>query len=318
MTESAAPPGDPAPGIRGLQSGHAVVEGHRLHYWIGGPADGDPVMLWHGFLATGYAWREVAPALTDAGMRVLVVDLLGYGDSDKPPGIDPYSTRALAEQGRALAACTDFGVGRPILHVGHDMGAPPALLWAADHPQEVRGLVYAEAPTMIGDALRSIIAYTPDSMTTGSLWWWILPLAPGVPEALVVGNEGAFLRWFYNGAAGAPDIFDEALVAEYLRTFSGREGVLGSMGVYRAAFASIAQTEPLLTARITVPVLALGGEHGLGENVGHLIRLVADDVTATTLPDCGHFLPEQAPGELVSIIRNFDVRVEQPTTKERS
>ncbi len=70
--------------------------------------------------------------------------------------------------------------------------------------------------------------------------WWILPLAPGVPERLIVGNERAFLTWFYEGdhvvdhAAITPEAVDE-----YLRTFAGKQGVLGSMGIYRAAFASI-------------------------------------------------------------------------------
>ena len=298
-----------APGIAGLRSEHAVVGGHRLHHWIGGPDDGAPVMLWHGFLATGYTWRDVAPALVDAGMRVLVVDMLGYGDSDKPSGTEPYSARALAEQGRALAAGLGFGAGRPILHVAHDMGAPPALLWAADHPDEVRGLVYAEAPTMIGDALRSIISYTPGAMAGGSMWWWILPLG---------GNEAAVLRWFYDGPAGAPDAFAAALVEEYLRTFSGADGVLGAMGVYRAAFASIAQTEPLLTARIATPVVAVGGERGLGENVGRMVARVADAVRAVTVPGCGHFLPEEAPDEIVALVTAFADADADPADPGRS
>lgn len=303
---------DPAPEIRGLRSDYATVDGHRLHYWLGGPAEGLPVMLWHGFLATGYAWRTVAPALVGAGMRVLVVDMLGYGDSDKPDGVDLYATRALAEQGRALAAEVGFGgTGRPILLVGHDMGAPPALLWAADHPDEVRGLVYAEGPTMLGDPLGEIISYTPEAMRSGSMWWWILPLAPGVPQMLVVGREEPFLRWFFDGPFGSPDVFDDALVAEYLRTFAGSAGVLGAMGVYRAAFTSIAQTEPLLTAKTAVPVVAVGGERGLGANVAGMVRQVASDVTATTVEGAGHFLPEEAPDVLVSIITGFDDRVEK-------
>jgi pimeloyl-ACP methyl ester carboxylesterase len=130
------------------------------------------------------------------------------------------------------------------------MGALPALIWTADHPDEVAGLLYIEAPVMLGPVLRQVFSYTPQAMAEGSMWWWILPLAPGVPERLIVGNERAFLTWFYEGdhvvnhAAIAPETVDE-----YLRTFAGKDGVLGSMGIYRAAFASIDQTEPLMTAK---------------------------------------------------------------------
>ncbi len=79
------------------------------------------------------------------------------------------------------------------------MGAPPALLWTADHPEEVTGLLYFEEPVMLGSVLQSILAYNSESAREGSLWWWMLALAPGAPEALVVGNERAFLNWLYQG-----------------------------------------------------------------------------------------------------------------------
>lgn len=180
------------------------------------------------------------------------------------------------------------------------MGAPPALIWTADHPGEVAGLLYIEAPVMLGDILRTIIAYTPEAMKQGSMWWWVLPLAPGVPEALIVGNERAFLNWFYQGAAvGRHEAFDPAIVDEYVRTYSGREGVLGAMGVYRAAFTSIEQTEPLTKAKVEVPIVALGGKKGLGLTVGQMVQQVAEHVEAHTIPGCGHFLPEECPQEVV-------------------
>jgi pimeloyl-ACP methyl ester carboxylesterase len=135
------------------------------------------------------------------------------------------------------------------------------------------------------------------------MWWWILPLAPGVPERLIVGNERAFLTWFYEG----DDVVNHAaftsqVVDEYLRTFAGTKGVLGSMGIYRAAFASIDQTEPLMTAKIAVPVVALGGEKGLGDKVGEMVAMVADNVEAHTLAGCGHFMTEERPEFVVEQI----------------
>ena len=142
------------------------------------------------------------------------------------------------------------------------------------------------------------------------MWWWILPLAPGVPERLIVGNERAFLTWFYEGndvvnhAAFSAEVIDE-----YLRSFAGQEGVLGSMGIYRAAFVSIDQTEPLMTAKISVPVLALGGEKGLGGKVGEMVAMVAENVVARTLAGCGHFMTEERPEFVVEQILDFSARV---------
>jgi len=299
-----------AAAIPGFRSAFATVDGVRLHYRIGGNSKGRPVILWHGFLSTSYAWRDVAPALAQAGYAVLVPDMRGFGDSDKPTGNSGYDARSLAEECRSLVATIGFGDGRPAIHAAHDMGALPALIWTADHPQEVTGLLYIEAPVMLGDVLRGVFSYTPQAMAEGSMWWWILPLAPGVPEALIVDNERAFLDWFYTGdhvvnhAAISPGVVDE-----YLRTFAGAEGVLGSMGIYRAAFASIEQTEPLRIDKVTIPVVALGGAKGLGDKVGEMVAMVASDVEAHTLAACGHFMTEEAPWFVVDHVLRLDARV---------
>ena len=245
--------------IAGFVSDTADVAGVRLHYWTGGDPTGPPVLLWHGFLGTSYSWHKVMPALADAGCAVLVPDMRGYGDSDKPAGTEGYDGRALAQEFRALVKQIGFGGGRPLLLAAHDMGAPPALLWAADHPEEVAGLLYMEVPVMLSEVLTKIIAYTPEAMKNGSMWWWILPLAPGVPERLIVGQERAFLTWFYDGATADQDAIGPETVNETLRTFSGKEGVLGALGVYRAAFTTMAQTQPLTKNKITVPVVADAG-----------------------------------------------------------
>ena len=201
--------------------------------------------------------------LAEAGYAVLAPDMRGYGDSDKPQGTAGYDARALAEEFHVLVRRIGFGEGKPIILAAHDMGAPPALLWAAAHPEEIAGLLYIEAPVMLSAVLSKIISYTPEAMKDGSMWWWILPLAPEIAERLVVGHERAFLTWFY-----AKTVQREAItsrdVDEVLRTFSGREGVLGAMGVYRSAFTSIEQTEPLSSplpgSKVKVPIVALGGE----------------------------------------------------------
>jgi pimeloyl-ACP methyl ester carboxylesterase len=226
----------------------------------------------------------------------------GYGDSDKPEGTNGYDARSLANEGRALAQELRFGQGKPIIHAAHDMGALPVLIWTADHPDEVAGLLYIEAPVMLGEVLRKIITYTSEATKEGSMWWWILPLAPDVPERLIVGNERAFLTWFYDRHTINKGAITRGTIDEYLRTFSGREGVLGSMGIYRAAFQSIEQTERLTQSKVQTPVMAMGGLKGLGPRVGAMMRMVAANVEEVVLDDSAHFVPEERPDAVVNEI----------------
>ena len=302
--------------ISGFRSDTVTVDGVLLRYWVGGQPDGQPIILWHGFLSTGYAWREVAPALASAGLSVLVPDMRGYGDSDKPGEDDGYDARALAEECRSLVAKIGFGGNRPIILAADDMGALPALIWAADHAHEIAGLLYIEAPVMLSAILRKVFDYSPEAMAHGSMWWWILPLAPGVAERLIVGNERAFLGWFFEGDHVVHhEAFSPSVVYEYLRTFSGREGVLGSTGIYRTAFINIDQTEPLMVRKVTVPVVALGGEKGLSAKVGEMVKMVAETVEAHTLKDCGHFIPEEAPAAVVKHILGMTARTMRGSKK---
>jgi pimeloyl-ACP methyl ester carboxylesterase len=301
--------GSNAQGISKFRSETALVDGVCLHYWIGGNPNGIPVLLWHGFLGTAYSWHKVMPLLAEAGFSILVPDMRGYGDSDKPSGLAGYDARALANEFRTLVRQIGFGVGQPLLLAAHDMGCPPALLWAADYPEEVAGLLYMEVPVMLGEVLTKIFTYTPEAMEKGSFWWWILPLAPDVIERLIVGHERKFLTWFYEKATANPASISPATVDEYLRTFSGIEGVLGAHGVYRASFLTMDQTAPLTTHKVKIPVIALGGEKSLGAKVQQMVAMVATSVEGHTIPDCGHFIPEEQPEDVVTYIKQLAERV---------
>jgi len=289
--------------IPGFKSAYVMLNNVRIHYWLGGNPNGQPVLLWHGFLGTSYTWHKMMPLLADAGFAVLAPDMRGYGDTDKPTGAEGYDGRALAEEFRSLVHHLNFGAGKPLVLVGYDMGGPPSLLWAANYPDEVRSLLYIDVPVMLSEILTKVIVYTPEAMAKGSLWWWILPFAPDVPERLIVGKEREFLTWFYDTKSAISGAVSTASVDEFLRTFSGREGVLGSMGVYRAAFTTMEQTEPLKTAKAQVPVIAIGGSNSRGDQIREMVSRVATNVSGVVVPNCGHFIPEEHPQELVKQIR---------------
>jgi pimeloyl-ACP methyl ester carboxylesterase len=97
-------------------------------------------------------------------------------------------------------------------------------------------------------------------------------------------------------------------VDEYLRTFAGVEGVLGSLGVYRTAFATMAQTLPLTERKVQQPVVAIGGEKGLGARVGQSVAMVAANLKGVVLPDCGHFVPEERPEAVLEELERLNIQ----------
>ncbi len=163
----------------------AQVNGLRLRYRVSG--SGEPVLLWHGFLGTSDVWRKVAPLLAQTH-TVIAPDMRGYGDSDKPK--QGYDARTIAADFRALVK--HLGLG-PIHLVAHDMGAPPALVWAGEHPDDVRTLTYLDEPVITSECLPQVIQFTPQGTQMGGLWWWQFALAPEIAETLLAGHEREFL-----------------------------------------------------------------------------------------------------------------------------
>ncbi len=94
------------------------VNGVGIEVQVAG--EGQPVVLLHGFPDSGRLWRKQVSALAEAGFRVLVPDLRGFGASDKPEGIESYGIPALV--GDVLGVLDHLGVERAHF-VGHDWGA---------------------------------------------------------------------------------------------------------------------------------------------------------------------------------------------------
>lgn len=121
----------------GLHAAATTVDGLDMQYLEGGPADGpgEPLLLIHGFGAEKNNFTRVARFLTPH-YRVLIPDLIGFGDSAKPADAD-YGYAAQVERLRAFART----MGATKVHLGgSSMGGGIALHWAAKYPDEVRSL----------------------------------------------------------------------------------------------------------------------------------------------------------------------------------
>ena len=124
-------------------------------------------------------------------------------------------------------------------------------------------------------------------------------------EQLVTGREDIFFGAEFDASAGTNKLPGDT-VNYYIDTLaSSPDHLRGSFGFYRAIPTTIAQNEQRKTRRLTLPVLAIGGAESSGEGVGNTMKLAADDVQTLVIPGCGHWVAEQAPGELLAALTAF-------------
>ena len=266
----------------------------RLHAVTGG--DGPPLLLVHGWPQTWYAWRMLMPALA-RDFSVVAVDQRGIGLSDKPQ--DGYDTGTLASD---LVALMDaLGHWRFALY-GTDVGMPVAYALTADHPDRVERLAVSEAP------LPGVSASPPlflPPLLNARLWHLAFNQLPEINEQLVTGREDIFFGAEFDASAGTNKLPPE-VVKYYIDTLAASPDALrGSFGIYRAFPAIIAQNEQRKTRRLTLPVLAIGGEQSAGEGPGNTMKLAADDVQTVVLAGSGHWVAEQAPDDLLAALTAF-------------
>jgi pimeloyl-ACP methyl ester carboxylesterase len=160
------------------------VNGVGIEFDVSGPDAGRPVVLLHGFPDSGRLWRNQVPVLADAGFRVIVPDLRGYGRSDKPAEVDAYNLLFLA--GDVLGVLDAVGVERAHV-VGHDWGA--ALAWGLG--------------AMAGDRVDHLVALSvgnPASFRDAGLpqqeksWYMLLFQFTGVAERWLSNDDWANFR----------------------------------------------------------------------------------------------------------------------------
>jgi len=117
------------------------VDGARLHFQEFGNVGDPPIVLVHGYTASTYVWRSVAPMLAEAGFHVIALDLVGFGFSEKPRWFD-YS---IESQARMVERFMDrIGIGRAVI-VGSSYGGAVAATLALDYAERVEKLVLADA-----------------------------------------------------------------------------------------------------------------------------------------------------------------------------
>ena len=263
---------------------------------------GPPLLLLHGYPQTSYMWHKIAPRLAE-DFTVVVADLRGYGDSDKPTSSEDhavYSKRAMATD--MMAVMTALGHSQFFI-AGHDRGGRVAHRLARDYPKAVTKLAVLDiAPT-------AMMYDTTDMHFATSYYHWFFLIQPApFPETLIGSDPKFFLEskmqhWGKDRTAITNDAFDE-----YLRCFSNPDTIHASCEDYRAsASIDLEHDAADVGLKLDIPLLVLWGATAMVGNKYDMLcawQEVATDVTGFAVPG-GHYLPEESPDETYQALLDF-------------
>lgn len=249
-------------------------------------------------------WHRVAPALAER-FSVVLMDLRGYGDSDRPAageGSAAYAKREMALD--ALQVMRSLGHSR-FQVLAHDRGARVAHRLALDHPDAVERLVLLDiAPTL------AMYENTTREFALAYWHWFFLVQPPPLPEALIESDPVRYLRSVMGNRHAGLDAFDPKALAEYDRCIRIPGTAAAICADYRASAGIDLEHDRADVAagrRLATPLRVLWGEHGaVGRcfDVLALWRERAAQVTGSSMPS-GHYIAEEAPALLLHDALSF-------------
>ena len=266
-----------------------TTNGTTIHVRVGGK--GPAVVLLHGYGETGDMWAPLAADLM-RDHTVIVPDLRGMGLSSKPKGGFDKKTQA----GDVAGVLDALKVGKADL-VTHDIGNMVGYAFAASYRERVTKFVLIDAP------LPGVGPW--DEILKNPLLWHFRFGGPDM-ERLVAGRERIYLDRFWNEFSATPSRFTEASRKHYAALYA-RPGAMHAGFAQFAAFDQDAIDNKAFVAegKLTVPVLALGGEKSFGLTMAEVMKFAASNVQGAIVPDSGHWIMEENPTATVKLVRTF-------------
>lgn len=252
---------------------------------------GRPVVLLHGFGTCAFLWRAVAPLLAEQGFTVLSFDLIGYGESDRPPDAS-YGIEAQAEY--LDLALTALRLPKAIV-VGQDIGALVALQLASRRVERVERLVLvspSDPSDLPGPSIRALQrASARIALGANSLF-----------------GAGPLLATLLRESVSDPSHMPDLLVARYLAPFVGGEGVSHLLMLARSL--ELEDEDALALSRVAAPVLLVRGALDKTSDPDLLTRLSAelgrkDLARVESVGGAGQLVAEDAPAALAALIGSW-------------
>ena len=280
---------DAQPSYNKIDSRTAKIDNVELHYLTAG--HGPAVILLHGYAETSPMWRPIIPLLAEK-FTVIAPDLPGIGDSSIPA--DKIDMLSAANRIHGLVRSLGIEKGRV---VGHDIGLMVAYAYATQFPTETEKLALMDAFLPGVPGWEGI--YNASNV-------WHFRFNGEYPEKLVQGRERIYFEYFWNVfAADKTHSIPEADRKAYTEAYS-KPGRMRAAWAYFASWPQLAiDFSRLSQTKLTMPVLSIGGEKSLGNELGAQMKLVATDVTVVVLPNTGHWILEERPKETTDALVKF-------------
>ena len=280
---------DAQPSYNKTDSRTAKIDNVELHYLTAG--HGPAVILLHGYAETSRMWWPIIPLLAEK-FTVIAPDLPGIGDSSIPA--DKIDMLSAANRIHGLVRSLGIEKGRV---VGHDIGLMVAYAYATQFPTETEKLALMDAFLPGVPGWEGI--YNASNV-------WHFRFNGEYPEKLVQGRERIYFEYFWNVfAADKTHSIPEADRKAYTEAYS-KPGRMRAAWAYFASWPQLAKDFSRLSqTKLTMPVLSIGGEKSLGNELAAQMKLVATDVTVVVLPNTGHWILEERPKETTDALVKF-------------
>lgn len=257
------------------------ARGMTFDVYEGGPADGQPVLLLHGFPQDHREFDLILPRLHAAGLRTYALDQRGYTPGARPENVGAYRiTEAVAD---ALAVLDALGVEKAHV-IGHDWGAQVGWLLAGGHPERVRTLTAISVPHP--RALRLALRVRP---TQRARFAYFALFRSPIAERVLLGADAALLKAMLRPAGDRAALYVDAMREP------GR--LTGGLNWYRA----LRGGDLTGAAVVTVPTTYVWSDRdGVVARTAALRTRdwVEADYQLVVLRGVSHWVPEQAPRAL--------------------
>jgi pimeloyl-ACP methyl ester carboxylesterase len=275
-----------------FKSEMVATNGTKLYVRVGG--SGPAVVLLHGYGETGDMWAPLAAKLV-RDHTVIVPDLRGMGLSERPAG--GYDKKT---QGRDIAQMLDaLKLGKVDL-VTHDIGNMVGYAFAAQYPDRVVKFVLIDAP-LPG------IGPWDDIIRNHALWHFSF-YGPDA-ERLVEGRERIYLDRFWNEFSADPKHFDEESRQHYAALYARPGAMHAGFEQFKAFDQDAADNKEFVAAgKLSMPILAIGGEKSFGPTMAVVMRAAATNVTEAVVPGSGHWVMEENPAATIKLVVDFLAR----------
>ena len=275
------------------------TNGIRMHYVEQG--EGFPVLLLHGFPELWYSWRYQIPELANAGFHAIAPDLRGYGETDKPEGIESYDIHHLI--GDLVGLLDALGLERAVI-VGHDWGGIITWQMALICPERVERVISLNTPFQLHGTVRPTEAFS--QAADGRFNYIIYFQQPGRAEADIEPNIEAFLETTMRRLATEESFITEETLKVFSNAFH-KGGLTGPINYYRNFDRNWETTAHLTGRKVTMPALMICAENDpiLTPQMTNGMERHVPNLTTRLVKNCGHWTQQERPDEVNRLIIEF-------------